>query len=48
MPVVQIKQKRDVAELKGVHLKNKNFELYKFEQVYEIINFELDETGATV
>jgi len=48
MPKIALKHKRDVSELKGVFLKNDKFKQYFFEQIYEIINLDIDETGVKV
>lgn len=48
MPKVSLKHKRNVQELIGVKLANKNFELYEFKEVFEIINLDITESGVKV
>ena len=48
MPKISLKTKRNVNELTGVYLANEKLKKYFFSQIYEIINFDLDESGVKV
>lgn len=48
MPKVSLKHKRNLQELSGIKLANKNFELYEFKEVFEIINLDITESGVKV
>ncbi len=48
MPVVDFDLSREVRELVGKKLKNKNLPGYTFEYVFEAIKLKIDEYGAKV
>jgi hypothetical protein len=48
MPVVDLNLQREVKELLGKKLKNKNLPGYSFEYVFEAIKLKIDEKGAKV
>lgn len=48
MPKVSVHSSRNLNELIGVFLTNPGFEQYRFDQIYEIIKLDIDETGVKV